>query len=104
QSQILFNNKNYRWPLDNIDENKEGNEYLWSLGWYNFFGRDLNGFVNLRYTFSIDDVKGCNWEYKAHRLTFTSVVPFYKTFSWSFVFDYLRQDFLHRNTGYEKYR
>ncbi len=104
QNQFQFNNKDYKWDLTDIEENKEGNEYLWSMGWYNFFGRELNGFVNLRYTFNYDDTKGKNWRYQGNRLTFTSVVPFKKVFNWNFVADYLYQDFEHRNSSYDKNR
>lgn len=104
QTQIQYNNKNYRWALTDVDEDKEGTEYLWSLGWYNFFGRELNGFVNLKYTFNVDDTKGKNWQYRGHRATLTSVVPFMKVFNWNFVADYLFQDFEHRNSAYDKQR
>lgn len=104
QAQFQYNIKDYPWATSIYDDKKTGRECLASLGWFNFFGKNLGGYVNLRFAKNYEDTAGRNWTYQGERLTFTSVVPLVEKLKWDFVFDYFRQDFAKRNTDYNKYR
>ncbi len=104
QTQLQFNDKNYRWAVSRPDDEKKGEEYLAGAGIFRFFGKNRQGFVNLRYAFNYEDAKGHNWDYTGNRITFTSVVPFAEKYKWHFVTDYFREDFKGVNTTYDKKR
>ncbi len=104
QTTFLYNRKDYLWQPTNYADNRDSNEYMWSAGWFNFFGRNQDGFANFRYTFNYDDTKGHNWNYFGNRFSFSSAVPVHKKARLSMALDYLIQDYWKTNSVYEKKR
>ncbi|MDD5584621.1 MAG: tetratricopeptide repeat protein [Candidatus Omnitrophica bacterium] len=104
QTQLQFNHKDYDWAVLNPDDNRCGDEYLFALGGYRFFGRKLDGFFNLRYALNYEDTKGSNWGYLGNRATITAVIPLNKKLRWNFVADYCNKAFRKDNTTYNQKR
>lgn len=100
---LQFSKKDYKWE-ETADENRDVYIYLWSIGWYHFFGKNNNGFINLRYAMNYDDANGMNWVYFGNRLTLSATIPLKKKVKWSLVGDYFRQDFQRINATYFKQR
>jgi len=101
---LQYNIKDYAWTVTSEDNDRDSNEYLGSLGWFYFFGRNKEGFFNLRYAMNKEDAEGNNWKYLGNRLTASATVPIVKKVKWSVAGDYFRQDFSKRNTTYDKER
>ncbi|MFH0732360.1 MAG: tetratricopeptide repeat protein [Candidatus Omnitrophota bacterium] len=104
QVMFQYNRDDFRWIVTVDNDNKDSNEYIGSLGWFLFFTKNNEGFINLRYAVNFDDAKGNNWKYFGNKLTFTSTVPIGKKLKWSLVGDYYRQDYRKINTSYDKER
>jgi tetratricopeptide (TPR) repeat protein len=104
QVQLQYNKKDFHWDAADPRDVKKSDEYLWAAGWFYFITKDREGLLNVRYAMNYDDAVGANWRYRGNRLTFSSVVPLVKKLKWNFVADYFRQDFLKRNSTYDKLR
>jgi tetratricopeptide (TPR) repeat protein len=104
QTQAGINSKEYSFPVSLEDERKDGEEYFGSLGWFWFFGRNKDGFFNLKYTLNYEDADGKNWKYYGNRFSASALVPLSKKWKWNSVAEYARQDFSNRNSVYEKDR
>jgi hypothetical protein len=104
QFQGNLNKKDFFWSSSSEDEDKDGSEYTLSAGWYRFFGKDRQGFLNLKYSVIDEIAKGSNWKSLGYRLTCTSVVPLTKKLKWTMVGDYLRRNFLKEHSIYHKRR
>jgi hypothetical protein len=104
QTQLQFNHKDYDWAVSNPDDNRSGDEYLMALGGFRFFGRRLDGFINLRYALNYEETKGRNWGYLGNRVSATTVIPLSKKLRWNFVADYCHKGFIKNNTTYNQER
>ncbi|MFA5146740.1 MAG: tetratricopeptide repeat protein [Candidatus Omnitrophota bacterium] len=104
--QLAFqhNRKYYKWPVTYDNDSRDANEYLGSLGWFYFFTKKRDGFVQVRYALNYERAKGSNWTYCGNRFTVGATTPLSKKIRWSIVGDYFRQDFVKGNTIYEKHR
>ena len=104
QLQFQYTIDRYQWAVTDPADSKKGREYLWSPGWFYFFGKNQEGYFNLRYALNYNDAEGENWRYRGNRFTLSSLVPVIDKLRWSFVADYFRQDYLKKNLTYDKSR
>lgn len=96
--------KYFNWQANLQDDTQDSFDYAWSAGWFYFFTKMRDGFVNLRYAMNYELAKGNNWTHFGNRITATAVTPVGKSMRLTTVVDYLRQDFLKLNSTYEKAR
>jgi len=104
QASFTHNRKYFSWPQIADNENRDSFEYVWALGWYKFFFKNMDGFVFARYAMNYEDAKGNNWTYLGNRLTMGATIPFWKIFKFNLVGDYFNQGFKKINSLYEKER
>ncbi len=104
QLSFQYNRKDYLWQPQFADENRDSNEYLWSIGWFYFFAKNQEGFANIRYALNFDDTKGNNWRYLGNRASVTSTIPLMKRVKLNVSADYFLQLFEKTNSVYEKKR
>jgi len=101
---FIHDRKYFNWPATRDNDTRDARDYTASLGWYYFFAKNYEGFVNARYAINYEDTKGANWTYLGNRFTLSSVLPVSKIIRWSVAGDYYRQDFVKDNSTYEKER
>ena len=104
QLSFQYNFKNYLFAVSQPDEKRDANEFLWSAGWYRFFGKNQDGMVNIRYTGNYDRTKGANWRYWGNRMSVGTTVPVFKKTKLSLAGDYFYQDYTNTNTIYSECR
>ncbi|MFC1590495.1 tetratricopeptide repeat protein [Candidatus Omnitrophota bacterium] len=104
QFSFYHNFKMYNWGTTRDNEDRNGNEWLWSTAYYYFFTRDKKGFVNLKYTMNYEQTKGINWTYLGNRFSIGSVIPISKKIRLNLIGDYYAKNFVKTNTMYEKAR
>ncbi|MCM8819336.1 MAG: tetratricopeptide repeat protein [Candidatus Omnitrophica bacterium] len=104
QLQLQYNLKRYHWSTSSSQDNKDSREYLVSLGWFYFFGKNYEAVASLRYAFDYNDAWGLNWKSRGNRLSFSLVLPLSKKLKWNFIADYHFQDYLKRHSSYDKFR
>jgi Tfp pilus assembly protein PilF len=103
QAYARYQNFNYIWAPNSVDENRDGNEFAGGLGWYFFFAKN-KGFLNLKYGASRDWTEGCNWNYIGNRATATLLVPVFDKLNWTVSGDFFLQDFTRSNSIFNVYR
>ncbi|MFH1594323.1 MAG: tetratricopeptide repeat protein [Candidatus Omnitrophota bacterium] len=104
QLMLQLNFKDHDWAPTRDNEDRDAREYLGSAGWFYFLSKKRDGFINLRYALNYENAKGNNWDYIGNRLTASAIVPLVEKIRWSIAGDFLRQDFLEKNTTYDKQR
>jgi len=99
QMGIIYKNDEYlRKPLVQA-ENRTGDEFIGSAGWFGFFA-ERKGFVNLRYNVVKDWTDGNNWQYLGHKIGGAVLYPVGDKLKISVNGEVLFQDFDHINTIY----
>ncbi len=106
---VVYKNEDYLWAPIIPAENRDGNNLLGSVGWYQFFA-DKKGFLNLRYAMDKDWTKGDNWEYLGNRVGVTALLPgsmihsFLEKFNLTVTGDIFFQGFSKNNTIFNMHR
>ena len=103
QAYVRYQNFEYNWAPNIVDENRDGNEFAGGLGWYFFFARN-KGFLNLKYGANRDWTEGRNWNYIGNRATATLLVPIFDKLNWTVSGDFFPQDFTRSNSIFNVYR
>ena len=74
QCYVKYQYQNYLWSPSTADENRDGNNIGFGLGWYYFYAQN-KGFLNLRYAFNNDWTEGNNWDCLGNRGSVTALIP-----------------------------
>jgi hypothetical protein len=104
QCSLQYTLNNYAWVQTNHDEKRDSNDYLASLGWFYFFGKNREGFLNMRYAMDYNDAQGCNWDYLGNRFTIVTMIPLAKRTKLSVACDYLKRGYRKTNSVYHESR
>lgn len=103
QASFVYRHKDYLWDPAIEDEGRDGNEFLWTAGYYLFFAKN-KGFVNLKYAANLDNTEGQNWDYFGNKATATALVPLLKRVNLTVAGEFFLQNFLNRNTIFDNKR
>ncbi|MCX5705376.1 MAG: hypothetical protein NTZ92_04910 [Candidatus Omnitrophica bacterium] len=99
QGSFTYQKKDYRWSPSTDDDDRGGNNFVGSLGWFLFYSKNL-GYLNVRYTYNKEVTAGNNWDYYGNRGTITALIPMFEKFNLTLSADALNQKFLNTNTAY----
>jgi tetratricopeptide (TPR) repeat protein len=99
QASFTYQRKDYRWSPSTDDEDRSGNNYATSLGWFYFFAKN-KGYINARYTFNKEETNGNNWDYYGNRGTLVALIPMFTKFNLTLSADAFSERFLNNNTSY----
>jgi len=99
QGSFTYQKKDYRWSPSTDDEDRNGNNFVGSFGWFLFYAKNL-GYLNVRYTYNKEVTSGNNWDYYGNRGTITALIPMFTKFNLTLSADAFSQKFLNTNTGY----
>ena len=94
-----YENKYFLQDPSSDAEDRDSNNYSTGAGLFWFFAEN-KGFLNLRYSFNIEDAKGNNWENVGNKFSSTVLVPVTDKFNVSVSGEAYLQDFLNTHTVY----
>jgi len=99
QASFTYQKKDYRWSPSTASENRDGNNYAGSTGWFYFYAKN-KGYLNARYTLNEEDTSGKNWDYYGNRGTLVALVPCFEKFNLTLSADALYQSFFNIHSTY----
>ena len=100
QLYVKYRYKNYLWTPSTTDEDRDGNDLGFGLGWYFFYAKN-KGYLNLRYGVNNEWTEGNNWEYTGNRFNATLLVPVLDPLKVTVSSDFFVQEFWHTNTVFD---